>query len=83
MAVFSRQRIEAEETKAQEQEAREAEESNRRRDAFFAAFPDGEGRREAIQKYLSGFPFNADGMIGQNIAIGKWWDEHGQRGEGT
>lgn len=77
-AEHSRQRIEVEQIKVQEQETRAAEESERRRSAFFEAFPEEQGRREAIQKYLVGFPFNADGLIGQNIAIGRWQDERDQ-----
>jgi hypothetical protein len=26
---------------------------------------------------LGDLPFKPDGMIGQGIAIGKWWDENG------
>jgi hypothetical protein len=54
-----------------------AEEQQRRRDAFLTAFPDEDRRREVVQKYLGDLPFKPDGMIGQGIAIGKWWDENG------
>ncbi len=75
-ANHARERIEADQIKGEEQERREAKESQQRREAFFATFPDEQGRREAIQKYLAGLPFNSEGMIGQGIAIGKWWDDH-------
>lgn len=80
-ANHMRERIEAERIKAEEQDRREAEESERQREAFLVAFPDEQGRREVIQKYLAGFPFNPDGSIGQMIAVGKWWDE--RAGEGA
>ena len=65
----NRDSIEVDQIKAQEQEAREAEESERRRAVLCGiSRQQGGGRRF---KNLVDFPFNADGMIGQNIAIGK------------
>ena len=71
----AREQLEADRKKAAEQDRMEAEESQHRRDAFFAAFPDEQGRREVVHKYLVGLPFKPDGKIGQGIAIGKWWEE--------
>ena len=72
----AQQRSEIERIRADEQRRREAEETRLQREAFFTTFPDEQGRREIIQKYLAGLPFNPEGMIGQGIAIGKWWEDN-------
>lgn len=69
------QQVEADRVKAEENARQEAEESRRRREAFYLAHPDEQQRRGVIQRYLAGLPFNPDGQVGQGIAIGKWWDE--------
>jgi hypothetical protein len=71
----AREQLEADRKKAAEQDRIEAEEGQHRRDAFFAAFPDEQGRREVVHKYLVGLPFKPDSKIGQGIAIGKWWEQ--------
>jgi hypothetical protein len=71
----AREQLEADRKKAAEQDRVETEEWQRRRDAFFAAFPDEQGRREVVHKYLVGLPFKPDSKIGHGIAIGKWWEE--------